>query len=221
MVQESGKNLWVAASDGDLERVQYLIENEGCTPNDKDSNSYTPMHAAASYAHIPLLTYLLTSGGNPNITDDDNETPLFVVESLEVAQFLVGNGADPAWKNSEGATAGEQLEEEAPEVAAYLNGLTGLGGQIDEAAEVGDTSGDISQLALDNFTATQTSALMEEAQRIMEQCAAEGVEPDERLREVVERAVRDGMAFGQATGEGEEGEVASQGDASSKRAREE
>ncbi|WVQ71642.1 hypothetical protein IAR50_001182 [Cryptococcus sp. DSM 104548] len=220
MVQESGKNLWVAASDGDLERVQYLIENESCTPNDKDPNSYTPMHAAASYAHIPLLTYLLTSGGNPNITDDDNETPLFVVESLEVAQFLVANGADPAWKNAEGLTAGEQLEEDAPEVATYLNGLTGLGGQADDDAEVGNTSGDISQLAVDNFTATQTSALLEEAQRIMEQCAAEGVEPDERLREVVERAVREGMAFGQASGEGEEGAATSQGD-SSKRAREE
>ena len=57
------KNIWVAASDGDLDRVkvrggsrlrycihanvtyvQHLIENENLTPNDPDEFSYTPMY---------------------------------------------------------------------------------------------------------------------------------------------------------------------------------
>ncbi|WWD15899.1 hypothetical protein CI109_100323 [Kwoniella shandongensis] len=214
MVQPSstGKNLWVAASDGDLERVQYLIEHEGATPNDKDSNSYTPMHAAASYAHLPLLTYLLSVGGNPNIPDDDGDTPLFVVESLEVAQFLVQSGADAGWKNEEGMMASDSLEEDHPEISTYLRSLlpasesdptssdqpttTNTTTTSDSADDDVGGEGQISQLALDNYTTAQTSYLLAEAQSILEQSALDGSDPDERLREVVERAVREGLQFG-------------------------
>lgn len=96
-------------------------------------------------------------------------------------------------------------------MAAFLRGLTGEAAptrpdaMVDEREAVdGDISnGQISQLALDNYTSTQTVALLQEAQRIMEECARDGVEPDERLREVVERAVRDGLAFGREAGEDE------------------
>jgi len=47
---------------------------------------------------------ILVAGGNVNVTDEDDETPLFVVETEEVARFLVDNGADPTWKNHEGLT---------------------------------------------------------------------------------------------------------------------
>ncbi|KAK8869828.1 hypothetical protein IAR55_000396 [Kwoniella newhampshirensis] len=208
MVQPSsaGKNLWVAASDGDLERVRYLIENEGCTPDDKDANSYTPMHAAASYAHIPLLTYLLSANGNPNIPDDDGDTPLFVVESLEVAQFLVENGAEAGWKNEEGLTAADALEEDHPEISTYLRSITNTSDPAsstttDDQNQTDNEQGQgqISQLALDNYTNEQTSNLLQEAQEILEQCTRDGTDPDERLREVVERAVKDGLAFGRNT----------------------
>ncbi|WVF72126.1 hypothetical protein IAT40_006938 [Kwoniella sp. CBS 6097] len=239
MVQasSSGKNLWVASSDGDLERVQYLIESEGMTPNDKDSNSYTPMHAASSYAHFELLEYLLSKGGNPNIQDDDGDTPLYVVESLEVARWLVEKGADLAHENEEGLTAAEALEEDHPEISQYLYSLLPNsnrpantdpnGNDDDEDEEINDDSiqvdptSSISELALDNFTSEQSSALMEEAQRIMEECARTGEDPDERLRVVVERAVGAGLAFGRGAAEeqGGEGDV-SLGD-DTKRAREE
>ncbi|KAK6902916.1 hypothetical protein I204_07140 [Kwoniella mangroviensis CBS 8886] len=227
MVQasSSGKNLWVAASDGDLERVQYLIENEGFTPNDKDSNSYTPMHAAASYAHLELLNYLLSKGGNINIPDDDGETPLFVVETLEAARFLVENGAEVGWKNEDGLTAIDQLQEDHPEIASYL--LTQL--PADQQPAVAAVGGDqevigesgISQLALENFTSEQSDQLMQEAQRIMEQCAETGEDPDEKLRELVEGIVKSGLDFAKnakSQVEGGDGEVDGEG---SKRVREE
>lgn len=37
-----------------------------------------------------------------NVTDEDGETPLYTVENIETAQFLVNHGADPAWRNHEG-----------------------------------------------------------------------------------------------------------------------
>lgn len=62
------------------------------------------MHAAASYAHLELLDYLLSQGGNVNITDDDGDTPLFTCETIEAAQWLVEHGADATHKNEEGLT---------------------------------------------------------------------------------------------------------------------
>jgi ankyrin repeat protein len=61
-------------------------------------------HAAASYAHLELLDYLITIGGDINIADDDGETPLYTVESIDTARFLVSKGADVAWRNSDGIT---------------------------------------------------------------------------------------------------------------------
>lgn len=78
-------------------------------------------HAAASYGHLDILTYLISKGrlglwvmhrsanhcdkgGDVNVTDEDGETPLYTVENIETAQFLVNHGADPAWKNHEGLT---------------------------------------------------------------------------------------------------------------------
>lgn len=53
-----------------------------------------------------LRTLLLigNAGGDVNILDDDNETPLFVVESIEVAKWLVDHGADIKRRNNEHLT---------------------------------------------------------------------------------------------------------------------
>lgn len=66
----------------------------------------TPIHAAASYNHIPLLRSLVrTHGGNANVTDLDGDTPLFVVETVETARCLVEElGADVNWRNESGLT---------------------------------------------------------------------------------------------------------------------
>jgi len=56
---------------------------------------------------------------------------------------------------------------------------------------------------MDNFASQQTSSLLQETQRIMQEAEVTGENPDEKLREVVERAVRDGLSW---TGAGE-GEV--------------
>jgi hypothetical protein len=60
------------------------------------------MHAAASYAHTDLLEYLISVGGDVNLRDDDGDTPLYVVESVEMARWLVERGADVGVVNEEG-----------------------------------------------------------------------------------------------------------------------
>ncbi|KAG0237893.1 hypothetical protein BGW41_008319, partial [Actinomortierella wolfii] len=120
------QNIWIAASDGDLEAVKKFIAG-GTSVNAKDEYGYTPLHAAASYGHIELMKYLIKSGANVNITDPDGDSPLFVCEDVEPAKLLIENGADPRHINENGITAAENAqEEEWLEVAHYLRELTGV-----------------------------------------------------------------------------------------------
>ena len=58
-------------------------------------------HAAASYGHLEILTYLIEKGGDVNVADEEGDTPLYTAESVAVAQFLVERGAYVDIKNSE------------------------------------------------------------------------------------------------------------------------
>jgi hypothetical protein len=60
---------------------------------------------------------------------------------------------------------------------------------------------------VDNYAEEQASTLMLETQRIMEEAERTGENPDEKLREVVERAIREGMAWGGNGNEAVEGIV--------------
>ena len=94
-------------------------------------------HAAASYGHLDILAYLISrgrvgqwlmhrlanhwdTGGDVNVTDEDGETPLYTVENIETAQFLVNHGADPAWRNLEGLTVYQTLGNSYPLLSLSL-----------------------------------------------------------------------------------------------------
>lgn len=76
----------------------------GTSPNALDENSYSPLHAAASWGHADILRYLVERGGDINLTDSDRETPLFVVENVGMAKLVVELGGDPKWTNEDGVT---------------------------------------------------------------------------------------------------------------------
>lgn len=119
-------NIWIAASDGNLDKVKEFV-GQGQTANDKDVNGYTPMHAAVSYGHRDLLDYLISVGGDVNISDEDGDRPLHVVESLDMAKYLVEElKVDYKVKNSEDQIPLQKLEEEDefPELIEYLRELT-------------------------------------------------------------------------------------------------
>ena len=90
----------------------------------QDEHGYSLVHAAASYDHLDLLRYLKAEFDiDPNIVDEDGETALFVVETVEAAQCLIDNvGTDPRIKNAEGLTAEEKIRGEGDfvTVADYL-----------------------------------------------------------------------------------------------------
>ncbi|KAI0649256.1 ankyrin [Trametes meyenii] len=194
------KNIWVAAGDGDIERVRELIEIHSLSPNVPDPNTYTPMHAAASYGHLDILEYLVSRGGDVNVTDNDGDTPLYVVESIETARWLVEHGATVNRQNDEGLSPAQYLEEDFPAVAAFLENLgdanaSGPGGNSVEMLE------QPSQHAQNAASENLTSSLLQSVQDVMQRAEAEGREAsDDELRQIVGRAVIEGMVTGYGMG---------------------
>ena len=77
------------------------------------------LHAAASYNHLDLIRCLSREFDiDPDAIDEDGETALFVVETVEAAQCLIEDvGTGLGVKNAEGMTAEEKIRSEGDFVA--------------------------------------------------------------------------------------------------------
>lgn len=182
------KNLWVAAGDGDLERVKELI-NQSISPNIPDPNTYTPMHAAASYGQIEVLAYLVANGGDVNITDEDGDTPLYTVENIETARWLVDHGAVVDRRNNEGISPIEHLSEDFAAVASFLETTSTASISAPRSQQPSQHSQHVASEQL-------TSALMASVQEIMQRAEVENRDPEEELRQAVSRTVLEGVVTG-------------------------
>ncbi|CAE6461639.1 unnamed protein product [Rhizoctonia solani] len=183
---DANKNIWIAAGDGDLERVKTLIEEQGVSPNAADDViGYTPMHAASSYGHIHILTYLISKGGDVNITDEEGDTPLFTAETVAVAQFLVEHGARVDLTNSEGVSPIEAVEEDFPEVAEYLRSQSSSPAQPQRTREQEH----------DAASEELTAELIARTEEIITRAEREGRDPHDELTALVGRTVLGGMMW--------------------------
>ncbi|KAJ2591862.1 hypothetical protein H4R99_006602 [Coemansia sp. RSA 1722] len=182
-------NIWIAASDGNLARVQELVEKDKAIVNAKDQNGYSPMHAASSWSHLHVLKYLIENGGDVNITDPDGDTPLHICEDKECAALLLEHGADPSIENHEGLSpVHTTLENEATEVTEML--CERLGIPVPKLEEIrneddDDNNGDANGNS-DALNDAITDAKLEELSNWLLQNAEENSEADEdALREMV------------------------------------
>lgn len=122
-------NIWIAASDGKTDVVERFL-SQGFQAESKDPNGYTPIHAAASYAHIDLLKKLCSDpyNGNINVKDNDGDTPLHHCEDATTARVILEElGGDATLTNNEGKTALAVCEEDAEnaELITYLRTVSG------------------------------------------------------------------------------------------------
>ncbi|KAI0018470.1 ankyrin repeat-containing protein [Xylariomycetidae sp. FL0641] len=101
-----------------------LLREDPALASKQDEHGYSLVHAAASYNHLDLLRALVREFNvDVNLRDEDEETALFVVETVDAAKVLVEElGADISIKGSEGYTAYQKISEEGdyPEIAEYL-----------------------------------------------------------------------------------------------------
>jgi ankyrin repeat protein len=73
------------------EIVELLLES-GADVNAQNSHGDTPLHNKTLDKEVIQL--LLARGANPNIKNKNERTPLHQVESVELAEILIANGAD-------------------------------------------------------------------------------------------------------------------------------
>ncbi|OTA84869.1 hypothetical protein M434DRAFT_82986 [Hypoxylon sp. CO27-5] len=137
-------NPFILAADNSPALLPLLRENPNLA-SEQDSHGYSLVHAAASYNHLDLLRTLIREFNvDVNLRDEDDETALFVVETVDAARLLVEElGADITIKGSDGYTARQKIAEEGdfPQVAEYLQSkeesnraqtlLNGINGNID------------------------------------------------------------------------------------------
>lgn len=125
-------NIWVAASDGNVDRVERILResNGSMTPQTKDINGYTPMHAAAAYGHTDLLKKMCSEyNGDINVLDNDGDTPLHHVEDVGTAKLIVEElGGDFTIRNAEGQTPYDSFVEngEDGELIEYMRIKSGV-----------------------------------------------------------------------------------------------
>ncbi|KAK8901720.1 hypothetical protein QC760_010145 [Botrytis cinerea] len=84
-------NPFLLAADNSPDLLPLLRSNPALA-SAQDEHGYSLMHAAASYSHLDLLRALVTEFNvNVDLKDEDGETALFVVETLDCAKLLVEN----------------------------------------------------------------------------------------------------------------------------------
>ncbi|KAM0788382.1 hypothetical protein ACM66B_001521 [Microbotryomycetes sp. NB124-2] len=211
-------NIWTAAGEGNFDRVRELVES-GTPPSIRDENSYTPLHAAASWNHPEILNYLVVErGADVNTTDDDGETCLFVCETVDMARLIVEQlGGNASHRNSEGLTAAASLEEDYPEVAAYLRSVTGEPAPVATFDPNGQDQDQSTQLASEQQQQqpprpdfdTPTDEILSRVRQVMQ--ASERGELSEqdtetRLREIVTEVVHGQVDMGRIIGQAMDGQ---------------
>ncbi|WP_430391553.1 ankyrin repeat domain-containing protein [Dyella sp. 20L07] len=98
-----------------------IMLERGADPFGPDARERTPVHLAATFAHLPLLQALLTRGCDPNTRDSSGRTPLFAAlehgeNALPLVRALVAHGANPEAIDVNGETPlGLSLEHGAVE----------------------------------------------------------------------------------------------------------
>lgn len=144
-------NPFLLAADNPAALLPLLRETPALA-SEQDEHGYSLLHAAASYNHLDLLRALVREFRVPvDLRDEDAETALFVVETVDAARILVEElGLDTGIRGDEGTTAREKIEAEGDflEVVEYLRSKEATAGQVNGAggapgATNGQTNGQV------------------------------------------------------------------------------
>jgi hypothetical protein len=101
---EDESPLMLAAFAGDVDLCAVLIAKDA----DVNKTGWTPLHYAATNAHIPVVRLLLENFAYIDAASPNGSTPLMMAAmygNSSAVKLLLEAGADPSLKNSKGLTA--------------------------------------------------------------------------------------------------------------------
>lgn len=97
--QSIGQALCVAASEGDIKRMQELVDQGADVNYPSKGNGFTPLHCAALSCQSTALRFLLDRGANPNAKSRHGD-PVLVAGmgsspcKVRIIELLLDYGAD-------------------------------------------------------------------------------------------------------------------------------
>ncbi|KAH7855368.1 hypothetical protein Vadar_024110 [Vaccinium darrowii] len=89
-------DVYTAAAYGDLEKLQRLVESEGCSVSEPDGLGYYALQWAALNNRTAAAQYIIEHGGDVNAADHTGQTALHwcaVRGAVKVAEILLQEGA--------------------------------------------------------------------------------------------------------------------------------
>ncbi len=95
--QASPEEIFKAAAEGDLAKVQALVENNPDLAKARDEKESSPLHGAAAAGHIEIVEYLLSKGADIDARNNANQNPLLYAAyngKTPVVKLLLEKGAD-------------------------------------------------------------------------------------------------------------------------------
>ncbi|XP_037113787.1 ankyrin repeat domain-containing protein 39 [Syngnathus acus] len=116
------RGIWSAAMDGDLRRVQSLIQ-KGTHPNLRDSAGYTALHYASRSGHLIVCKFLLENGACACPQTPGGATPLHRAAfcgHVDVVRLLLVHKADPMISDDDGASPLHKAAEQGHEKVCQL-----------------------------------------------------------------------------------------------------
>lgn len=105
--EDANRQLFSALQSQDPETALYAL-SEGADPMAREPDGTTPLHYAAHYADIRLITTLLKAKADPNAVNNFGSKPLAeaaTTGNAEAIKLLLKAGAEVEAKNPEGQTA--------------------------------------------------------------------------------------------------------------------